>query len=539
MQNEGWRRRASTPTHPFATTIGDQGKFWSHADLAEAKRKLITTLTTSKVPMSATERPKKYLYDMPDDSEAGMPMSARSPGSIAFSDISRSQSVDGLGAGLGRRSQSVNDIASGARSPTMMELIQHHGASRQEHPHNELASSWWQCCRENRDTTAPHKSHEMFSVKKLQHGVPIHEAPAARTSRSHTAESFAHGVGRPQVPSETLNKKLLYQRDPKGSAVQGEYPHCITNEAWAAPRGDETPPARYHSCELMALDKRRHATPIDGGKRWAKMRVNINAHPGEGQLPFSPGTAGSPREDTDERNLYKSNFTLRQHKRKHLAVVKPGGSSPQATPATPASLKATGGTGLASHRELQYAKRFNSISLSAPHQLHSDAGGCTPWPRPGEYLKDDASEYSSAAPPYPSAPPREIPQSVSQRAHGDKAITKFSVKASARSRADSLNSEKLLHSSQQEIALRKACCSTSLRHSPGRGEQLTSRSVNNLNADGSEAEGSEAFKSHRQLQHQKTVHTFTHDHLSRKRPEPRQVPVPPLPRTGQWTPAHI
>merc|ERR1719484_473667 len=117
-----------------------------------------------------------------------------------------------------------SDVPSGARSPTMMELIQHRHASREDHAHNELASSWWQCCRENRDTTNPHRSHEMFSIKKQHHGVPIHEEPGAKTSRTHYADAYAHGVGQTEIPSESSNRVLLYQRDPKGSAVQGQYP---------------------------------------------------------------------------------------------------------------------------------------------------------------------------------------------------------------------------------------------------------------------------------------------------------------------------
>lgn len=379
----------------------------------------------------------------------------------------------------------------------------------------------------------------MFSIKKQHHGIPIHEAPGASTSRTHYADSYAHGVGQSEVPSESSNRVLLYQRDPKGSAVQGQYPHCITNEAWAAPRGDETPPSRYHSCELMALDKRRHATPIDGNRRWQKMRVTT----------LTPGSPGSG-DGKCERNLYHSQFKLTQHKRKHLAKMQkeapvdpPAGISPSAAGTSP-SAGPVGGSGLSSHRELQYCKRFNGVSLKAPQQLHGDDTVDRPWPRPGEMLKDDATS-SCATPPYPSGPPRELPLTASGRAHTVQAITKYSHKSGARSEADSLNSDpELLHSSQQELALRKACSSTTMRHSPRKGNTSTFRTLNNGTSDcGSEAQSNQAFRSQRQLDHHKIRHTFTHDHPSRQRatPDPsrQSQPVIPMPRSGQWTPAHI
>jgi len=266
MVNDIWRRRASTPTHPYASSLADQKKFWSHADLMDTQRKhgaLHNRESTARVPLSARERPRDFADG------CGMPNSARSPGSIAFSDLSRSQSVDAIG--FGRRSSCMlDDVATGARSPTMMEVMQHAGSSRRDHPHNTLASSWWQTCRENRDTATPHRSHEIFTVKKVHHACPIHVK---------TTDSVAHGGGPAQNSGDTPNRAMLFQRDPKGHAVQGDYPHCQTNEAWAAPRGDETPPSRYHSLELMNLDKRRHATPIDGGKRWQKNARAVKCSP--------------------------------------------------------------------------------------------------------------------------------------------------------------------------------------------------------------------------------------------------------------------
>lgn len=264
----------------------------------------------------------------------------------------------------------------------------------------------------------------------------------------------------------------------------------------------------------------------------------------------APGSPGSG-DGKCERNLYHSQFTLSQHKRKHLAKMQqnapidpPSGLSPPAAGTSP-SPGPTGGSGFTSHRELQYCKRFNGASLKAPQQLLVGDTIDNPWPRPGEMLKDDASS-SCATPPYPSGPPRELPLTASARVHTVQAITKYSHKSGVRSEADSLNSDPdLLHSSQKEIALRKACCSTTMRHSPRKGNMSSFRSLNDSTSNcGSESQsGNQAIRSQRQLEHHKIRHTFTHDHPGRRRaaaePKREQQPPIPMPRSGQWTPAHI
>lgn len=555
LGNESWRRRPSTPTHPFASNVDSQRQFWSHADLVAAKRKLNTTLTkpssptlkgdvepsSAREPASARERRRDY------DDGGKIPFSARSPESGSFRSM-RS----------GSEASRASKLPSGAQSPTIAQLIQHQANIVEDHPHNESAAKWWGTVRETRDIGNPHRSHEKFEIKKHHHKTQIHQ--------NYT----------PGSTTEATPRTMLYQReftDPKMSAVRGEYPHGHhTNEAWGPSQGDGTPPSRYASCELLTLDKRRHATPIDGGHKKTEQRRVKDAYPG---APSSPGMESerSGRDGisntNDKKNLFRSNFTMQQHKRKHLAELKSnglrGGMLPTAsngpTPAlagsfsagrvgcpTPAP-EAKGGSGFYSHRELQYCKRFNTVSLRAAQDLQEGDVADRPWPKPGNKLDDYArspseSNFSSSTPPYPAAPARE-PQTSQGRSHHIGAITKYSPKSGVRDSVGSSASDPiLLHSSQQELSDRKANCQTAMRHAQSPRAGSTFRDERPRGSDPATAlalrrdPGGGAMSSQRQLEYSKTVHRFAHDDPRRKRPVPTPCPVPPTPRSGQWTPAH-
>lgn len=260
------------------------------------------------------------------------------------------------------------------------------------------------------------------------------------------------------------------------------------------------------------------------------MRVQSTAHPEGAQHGGNPFASGCLAGDDDKcaKNLYRSSNTLAQHKRKHLAQVNNGN-----TGATP-----TGSHGR-SHREMQYAKRFNGIALKAPQQLCQDDNGSNierPWPKPGDLLRDDESRLSCATPVYPSGAVHEIPMSSMARAHGAQAITKFSQKSGARSECQESDPD-LLHSSQKEISLRKAACMTSMRSSPSKSDAAAARTSFGRQSVGE----NQVLYSHRDLETRKIKHGFAHDQPGRTRPVPGliQQPAAPVPRNGQWTPAHV
>lgn len=461
--------------------------------------------------------------------------------------------------GSGRRLSIASD--GGCRSPTMAELMQPQGPCAEEHPHNESADKWWEVVREKRHPAEPHSSFEKFDIKKRHHMTDIHSA------RGKTPAS--DGFEPPMLAQDAIF-------DPKACAFQGDYPHGLTNEAWAPARGDETPPSRYHSCSMLALDKRRHATPIDGGHKRSPQKRAADAHMG------NPATETSGREVrpnfTGKKQQYKSAFMLQQHKKKHLAQMRSAGlrgdtANAGSTPAastperrtpdgrgtgapTPTIPQSAGGSGFASHREMTYCKRFNTVQLKPTQQLHDEPGGALaerPWPRAGAKLGFESGSYSSGstAPSYPVGDPPGTPL-ISSRVHDERALTKYSTKSGLRGSLDSSASEPgLLHSSQQELAQRKALCQTTIRHANSSGSPSGTPKPRDERRRGSGAAScsdialrrdsgpGETLKSHRQLEMSKTIHKFAHDDSRRPRPQPTPCPVPPTPRSGQWTPAHI
>jgi len=451
--------------------------------------------------------------------------------------------------------RSMDRGPSGAHSPTVAEIIHHQGHRAEEHPHNETAQSWWETVREQRDNDKPHRSFEKFAVKKKHHMTEIHDTTTTKTPRSHYTGSFQQTAPVPGSNDSTPNV-TLYSRDPKGMAVQGDYPHVATNEAWGPPAEEHHPPSRYHSCDLLALDKRRHATPIDGGKRAEQHRM-ADAHP-FGMYTASPGlqTAKS------DRALYRSNFTMQQHKKKHLVGTTPAASGfPKngrgpgcPTPSIPV---ANGGSGFSSHRELQYCKRFNTVSLAPTQQIHKIDNSERPWPKPGDKQKHDSgaggSPSTSSTPACPATPWADEPLTAQTRAHHISAITKYSAKSGVRNSLDSSASESaLLHCSHQELAQRKGLCQTTIRHAPGdtprdRTRDGKARSISrDARGNGScsdlalrrNSSHGDLLDSHRQLEFSKAIHRFGHDDPRRTRPKPGESSAPPNPRSGQWTPAH-
>lgn len=500
LSNSDWRRRSSTQTHPFAQ---QDSRYWSYNDLQDAKRKCAAELPSNK-PQSARDRFR----------------TTTAPSSLYSA---RSSDLD------------ENETRSqfGAQSPTIADLLKPHSARVRDHPHNESVHAWWDTVRERREVSNPHKSFEKFDIKKHHHMTDIHARDRVRPG-----EDFASSL------QSALAPHLDGSRDPKSCAYQGNYPHGMTNEAWAPARGDETPPSRYHSQSLFALDKRRHAAPVDGGDRKEEARQMPQVYSQEGMETgtmagkiFKPNFTGN-KKATD---LYRSNFTMQQHKKKHLAEMKDKSRAEGGTQFSSPShgVNDADGSGFTSHREMQYCKRFNTVHLKAPQQLHKESGFERPWPRPGD-ANDRAS--ASSTPPYPSVRQRE--PFVTSREHNDLALTRTSPKTGLRSSAASSQSDPgLLHSSQQEFSQRKAVCQTNVR--AFRSELKGTKAVPHDNASCSDlatrrnSNHSTGFNSHRQMEFAKTIHKFTHDDGKRRNPQSLQAPVAPTPRSGQWTPAHI
>jgi hypothetical protein len=388
--------------------------------------------------------------------------------------------------------------------------------------------AWWDTVRERRDVSNPHTSFEKFDIKKHHHMTDIHSRDRVRPGEEFTSDIPPHLDG---------------SRDPKTCSYQGVYPRGLTNEAWAPPRGDETPPSRYHSQALFALDKRRHAAPVDGGarKEEARQMPQVHSQPdmddGLTGKVFKPNFTGTKKAN----DLYRSNFTMQQHKKKHLAEMKDRTRAAAGTLNSSPShgVNDADGSGFTSHREMQYCKRFNTVHLKPPQQLHKEVGNERPWPRPGD--ANDRSSISST-PPYPSV--RKQEPFVTSREHNDLALLRTSPKTGLRSSAASSQSDTaLLHSSQQEFSQRKAVCQTNSRSF--RSELKGTKAQPHDNASCSDlatrrnSNDSTGFNSHRQMEFAKTIHKFSHDDGRRNMPRSLQAPVAPTPRSGQWTPAHI
>lgn len=558
LRNDTWRRRPSTPTHPFVANADKNGQFWSHTDLIDSKRILSTTLSR--------------------------PQSVRSPGSPGITSENSQNS----------RFDYYEDLPSGAKSPTMKELLQHQRAL-EDHPHNEVVANWWQTVREKRDAEKPHWSREKFAIRKKHHTTNINNNVDTKTPCSHYRSRFIGGEAQTNIENkqETPSKTMLYQRDPKTIAVQGVYPRCLTNEAWGPPTGTETPPSRYCSHEYLSLDKRRHATPMDGGCR--RERFQKESDPQKritGPVGLSPGE--TPRDEQGSKvPLYRSNFTLQQHKRKHLAGFNAGsktdrGDYTRVAPGSPKSMfgspkgssagrfspaagardldgsnvtPAAASRGFMSHRELEYCKRFNIVSLKPDQDIEATELPDRPWPKPGTGKAcDDVVSTTSSTPAYPAAPKVGTSKWTTNQAaaYNTEAITHYTRKTGVPNDLEenqSLASDQdLLHSSNAEFTLRKGHHQTSLRHhfdngsrvypkeQPASARMLYSRESVSSDLDPKRVpDRSQAVRSQRQLLYSKALHKFGHDDPKRVRSQPTMLisPQPPVPRSGQWTPAHL
>jgi hypothetical protein len=213
------------------------------------------------------------------------------------------------------------------------------------------------------------------------------------------------------------------------------------------------------------------------------------------------------------------------------------------------------GTRFSSQRELNYCKRFNTVDIKPRQQLHGDELADKPWPKPGDKPRyDDGSSSAdarSSVTPCPPAGSAYDDLTTTGKAHHREALTKYSPKAGGRQSFDSAGSDtQRLYSSHQELAERKAVCSTTVRHSPqSRGATPTARDAPRFRATASESDlalrrdslrdADDVLHSQRQLEYSKTIHKLRHDDPRRTRPTPRPVPVAPTPRSGQWTPAHV
>lgn len=555
MVNMTWRRESDIPDHPLATKISPENgmtRFFSQQALADAKRRL-------KIPLHVT--PQGDLGGSKSAREARR--SDRQPGSRSGSMSARSAIEDS-------RSADRDRPRSGDRSPTMASLLE--GG---DEVHSVL--SWWGTVRENRDANTPHTSFQRFDIKKRHHTTGIN-----RSGRAMSEDGLV-----------TLRRN----DDPKGGAYQGDYPRGKANHTMEEPEHPLSK-SRYMSHSDWQLDKKRHAneTPTDKLHLQHHMQGQFT-HPiemgiEEGSEIHQPNFCGS-------KNQYRSNFTLQMHKKKHLAELHSQPLRYTEGPVTPgiaftpdfkvdnAGVKneQTGGEisdrQLTSHREMAYCKRFNTVSLKkdAPPGWHPDAkkpqGSKASSTRAPTSREGSVTSLDSARTPPPHPAGRADPW-VTSRQIGAEVTRRAEKLASGRSPASLITESEsdcnLLHSSHQELAHRKGICATSLRHTP-RGDGVSPRGFPAMamsmstprlragydsarfdesgtpglrrQASGSftperrQSHDSQPMKSNSQMEYQKRLHRFQHDDQRRRRLDPARAPIPPTPRSGQWTPAHI
>jgi len=218
---------------------------------------------------------------------------------------------------------------------------------------------------------------------------------------------------------------------------------------------------------------------------------------------------------------------------------------------TPDVCDTKGCNGFYSARELQFAKRHHSAYLPRRQDLVEFDTADRPWPRPGYKLHPDEdgsfASVTSSTPAYPARMLKE-PQTSQARAHHIDAITKYSAKSGLQhSSASNASDPDLLHTSQAELAERKATCSTMLRHSPMPRQTMSARherispgsTLSSSDITLRKDPGRKPMTSHKQLEFSKNVHKFAHDDRRRRRHRLAPPPEAPLPRSGQWSPAHL
>mmetsp|Transcript_80731 Transcript_80731/g.140119 ORF Transcript_80731/g.140119 Transcript_80731/m.140119 type:complete len:628 (+) Transcript_80731:102-1985(+) len=543
LKNMAWRRQSEMPTHPYAKTkgINQDTRFFSQRDLADAKRKLKTNLHVTRYGESAPKTAREAR------------LSGEKAGSRMGSMTSRSAMEEDLGPGP----VAANKWRAGNMSPTMTELLE--GG---DEVHSVL--SWWGTVRENRSGNVPHKSFQRFDIKKRHHTTGINEQEG----------SPVKGTGA--------------RSDPKGTAYQGAYPWGMSNHTFETPEHPAST-CRYQSFADLTLDKGRHAHAESVDKRHLQRSMGGEiTHPMEQEEYQDEGL--HPPNFTGSKNQYRSNFTLQMHKKKHLAELHSQPLRYTTGPVTPGiaftpDFKAdnngvkneqSGGEisdrQLTSQREMAYCKRFNTVNLKKEGRP-----GWHPAAKkeviesvrtPGARYGSDASQTGSRTPPHPAARADE-PWVTSRQIGGD--VAKMTRQLQTGRKRDSLVREsasdtELLHSSQQELAHRKSVCQTNIRHTPKSGwsggspsggsprgllaVSSSSPALARFDDDRSirsecftpqrrDSHDSRAIKSNNQLEYSKRTHKFQHDDPRRRKTTPLAPPIPPTPRSGQWTPAHI
>lgn len=529
LKNMNWRRESEKAMHPFAEIKGENGmpRFFSQKMLADAKRKLKTNLHVTRY---GEGMPKTARESRRSDQKAG----------------SRTGSMTDRSA-LEEDMKSSPGFRSGAMSPTMTELLE--GG---DEVHSVL--SWWGTVRENRSSNLPHTSFSRFDIKKRHHTTGLNQCEGS------------------PVKGECL------QRDPKNSAYQGDYPRGYGNHTFEEPEFPSST-ARYQSHADFSLDKGRHSNFEPTDKRHLQRSMGGElTHPIE--IELQEGTDSNLPNFTGSKNQYRSNFTLQMHKKKHLAELHSQPLRYTTGPVTPGIAftpdfkvdnngvknEQSGGEisdrQLTSQREMAYCKRFNTVSLNKDEKpgpgWHPEvkklksrsSGGSTA----SQASRSDISNEGSRTPPHPAA---RSEQWVTSRQIGAEVARRARQLASGRTPAslisESASDVALLHSSQQELAHRKGTCQTNIRHCPSSGAGSMGGSASDPTfARYNDRSSSDSFqpkrktsgngmplKSNSKMEYQKRIHRFRHDDPRRKRPEPVTPPIPPTPRSGQWTPAHI
>lgn len=131
--------------------------------------------------------------------------------------------------------------------------------------------------REPQSTSHPHKSHHVFSEKKVTHKA-IHHTSASHKVGYEPVNTHARTleVGRP-----AMGRRL-------GDSARPHTADATTRRPTSSPAGSQ----RYTSQQEIALNKRRHMTDIDGN-------TSLPAR-GQARGSRSPGTAGIPSKGCED-----------------------------------------------------------------------------------------------------------------------------------------------------------------------------------------------------------------------------------------------
>jgi len=461
-------------------------------------------------------------------------------------------------------------------APTMTELMQP-GPRMQGRPDYEAVLN------ERRDSTDPHQSHQVLTMKKKAHFTKIHQKPmfpraqSARTYGSQGSGKESEGGFDPSTWSRnvlaeerresdphqsqralalkknhlqtTLHKRegseihpVKYEliRDPSSKSYHGE---C--NEAWPEGREDPTQVGRYLSQAYLAIDKRRHAANVDGTTNVDRARSREDK-----QRTREGGSADSEgfyKPDFCARGeKYHSQFALAQHKKRHLTNLYSDAGGEDMAPRS-YSHGAIQQELFTSHKNMAYGKRGHVVGMTSTRDIErlnnppdDGASNATSDCDVGKGIsrmmkghRDDAvhisqtefflkkKNHATAVHVKPRPPPSREGSVYSSESGGGDAILQEKRRPSNP------------HHSSKAFALKKKYHQTAVH------EKADSRMHTDMLKHKSLDKEPATLQSHKQLKEMKKIHAFDYNPATRTKPESRPVPQAPVPRNGQWTPQHV